>query len=662
MPTRKRPIAAVQGNSTQVDRRDAEAKDQHGTTLLHRVRNMWQFANLCQWVYIFGKAAKIDDAIDIDEIEAACLKPDSVLLADLALAILKLISSHRGLTHDILDDQLRKQYLAKAPEKNPFGDLDTPHRFTDFEVVDKIKVLQQLTQWTMLYSERIRDKMEEQKDTEQTNWRIEPYGWDREDRTYFVLDDNRIYRLTEPPPVEARPKTKKNKSARNGRRSSQRFGAASHGHDMAHEEQSNGTEATDNGLGGQIWECLAITLQDVRDFLSGLDKTRDQNEKVLRRQLETHLVPILEKQEEAQKRKELQKQRELMSLEKMANAKRSSRIAGRAEKQKQEEKAKEDEQMRKDADDAKRREEQQRLLMEKERDFRMFSRQRRLQEREARRRQHQEELAQLSEDSRRASSGAGRVSERRLQAELDKNRQALLDLEQEEEDWVFDCRCGLYGKVDDGSHSVACERCNVWQHSQCLGIDQQEADGPNFSFICGPCQRRDEAAKSSPRAIIKLKLHSKVCTDMYTQPSPVSSGSLAGQFQRQMPDSGSEVDRTITVATLETHGAGSGEQQTPDADAVLSQGTATSRPVELDVISNAHLGPRSETVDYKTETSKERTGPELQDSRCNSSTSPRELVSLQDVPEKREGPLSCLEGGSRPNGQGSSATAKARMA
>ncbi|PHH77473.1 hypothetical protein CDD82_3495 [Ophiocordyceps australis] len=644
MPTRKRPIAAVQGNNTEAeaDHRDAEAKDQHTTTLLHRVRNMWQFANLCQWVYIFGKAAKIDDAIDIDEIEAACLKPDSVLLADLALAILKLMSSHRGLTHDILDDQLRKQYLAKAPEKNPFGDVDTPRRFTDFDVVDKIKVLQQLTQWTMLYSERIRDKMEEQKDTEQTSWRIEPYGWDREDRTYYVLDDNRIYRLTELPPVQAQPKTKRSKSARNGRRSSQRSGAASDGLDTTQEEQSNNTETTDNGLGGQIWECLAITLQDVRDFLSGLDKTRDQNEKVLRRQLETHLIPILEKQEEAQKRKELQKQRELMSLEKMANAKRSSRIAGRAEKQKQEEKAKEDEQMRKDADNAKRREEQQRLSMEKERDFRMFSRQRRLQEREARRRQHQEELAQLSEDSRRASCGAGRVSERRLQAELDKNRQLLQDLEQEEEDWVFDCKCGLYGKVDDGSHSVACERCNVWQHSQCLGIDQQEADGPNFSFICSPCQRRDEAAKSSPRAIIKLKLHSKT--------------------QRQMPDSGSEGDRTITVATLETHGAGSGEQQTPDADTVLGYDTVTSRPFEVDDISIARLGPTNGTVEYKAETSKERTGPELQDSSHNSSTSPKELLSLQDVPEKNEGPLRCLEGGSRSNGQESSATVEARMA
>ena len=27
---------------------------------------MWQFANLCQWIYTFGKAAKIDESVDIE--------------------------------------------------------------------------------------------------------------------------------------------------------------------------------------------------------------------------------------------------------------------------------------------------------------------------------------------------------------------------------------------------------------------------------------------------------------------------------------------------------------------------------------------------------------------------------------------------------------------
>lgn len=34
----------------------------------------------------------------------------------------------------------------------------------------KIRVLQQLTQWVMLHPERIREKMDEQKPSDQTDW------------------------------------------------------------------------------------------------------------------------------------------------------------------------------------------------------------------------------------------------------------------------------------------------------------------------------------------------------------------------------------------------------------------------------------------------------------------------------------------------------------
>jgi hypothetical protein len=33
--------------------------------LLYRVRNSWQFANLFQWIYLFGRVVKIDENIDI---------------------------------------------------------------------------------------------------------------------------------------------------------------------------------------------------------------------------------------------------------------------------------------------------------------------------------------------------------------------------------------------------------------------------------------------------------------------------------------------------------------------------------------------------------------------------------------------------------------------
>ncbi|KAJ4203729.1 hypothetical protein NW767_005220 [Fusarium falciforme] len=578
MPSRKRSFRAV-------DDDDGETEP----SLLQRIRNMWQFANLCQWIYIFGKAAKISESLDIEEIETECLKPNSTVLADIALALLKLVSSHRGLTHEILDDQTRKQFLSKSPGYNPFGDDETPIKFNDFDIFTKIRVLQQLTEWIMIHPERIRDKMEEQKDTEQTSWRIEPYGWDAEDRTYFVLDDNRVYRLTEPPPVTT-PKPKKTKTWRGGRRASKRRRTT-----LSIDDDNPDTETEtrddekqeDDGLGGMKWECLAVTLDDVRSILDGFRKTRDENEKILRNQLEEHLVPILEKQEQSRKRRELQRERELANLAKMANAKRSSRIAGKIEQQKQEEKAREEERQRREAESAKRREERSHLKLEKERDNRMVSREQRLREREARRLQHEEELAQLSEDSKNLSSGSGRVSERRLQAEIERNKQALKDLEEEEEDWVFDCICGLYGQVDDGSHSVACEKCNVWQHSKCLGIREADADRPEFQFICASCTRREQDG-NRPRPTIKLKVNRPASSGEQPQSSHPTAQDASPTPGRAFPTASSTEDgkQRYTSNGAAEHGL-SLVTSTPNPSHRPSVNGAASSNLSLD----AHSGP-----------------------------------------------------------------------
>lgn len=35
-------------------------------SMIERIRNMWEFANLAQWIFIFGKAVKIDENLDIE--------------------------------------------------------------------------------------------------------------------------------------------------------------------------------------------------------------------------------------------------------------------------------------------------------------------------------------------------------------------------------------------------------------------------------------------------------------------------------------------------------------------------------------------------------------------------------------------------------------------
>lgn len=70
---------------------------------------------------------------------------------------------------EIFDEYTRRQFVAKAPQRNPFGIEEDPLKFNDFDVFTKIRVLQQLSVWTLGNADRIREKMPE-KDNEQTSW------------------------------------------------------------------------------------------------------------------------------------------------------------------------------------------------------------------------------------------------------------------------------------------------------------------------------------------------------------------------------------------------------------------------------------------------------------------------------------------------------------
>lgn len=253
-----------------------------------------------------------------------------------------------------------------------------------------------------------------------------------------------------------------------------------------------------------VWECIAVTLNDVQKVLRNLHNIGDENEEILRTQIQIHLVPILEKQEEERTRKKVQRERELLNLAKMANAKRSTRIAVKVEQRKQEEKQKLEQRRFAAEEGEKRRTEQVRLQKEGDRDVKIASRKERLADRAARLRRH-EELERLSTDGQQLSTATLRMSERSPHAEMKTNIQALRNFDQDGAGWVFDCACGMYGQVDDGTHSVACEKCNVWQHSKCLGIGQAVADCSDFRFICQSCLGQNTDLQLSEKCTTMLK-------------------------------------------------------------------------------------------------------------------------------------------------------------
>ncbi|CAN0897401.1 PHD finger protein MALE MEIOCYTE DEATH 1 [Linum grandiflorum] len=51
------------------------------------------------------------------------------------------------------------------------------------------------------------------------------------------------------------------------------------------------------------------------------------------------------------------------------------------------------------------------------------------------------------------------------------------------ENWRVKCECGA--QDDDGERMVACDVCEVWQHTRCVGIDDSEKAPP--LFVCSGC-------------------------------------------------------------------------------------------------------------------------------------------------------------------------------
>lgn len=472
---------------------------------------------------------------------------------------------------EIFEEYTRRQYHVKASQRNPFGDEDEPIKFGDLDISTRIKVLHQLSTWTLGNVDRIRGLMPE--DEDHLNWRIEPIGWDKEDRAYYVCDDNRLYRRSDEVPLPLTPKPKpkstpkpksksKKPAPRKGTRSSKRR-KLDESEDEEAEEPSevdetmmddnditNGdiTEAASAeepgyGFTSKTWECIAVTLEDYQEFMASIFRSRDSNEKQLRKRLEEDVMPIIEKRADAIRQKQLKKLRELENLQKMATAKRSSRLQDKAEREAKEQEDREAEEKHKAELRMAHEEQEKQKRIEEGHESRRLTREQRVREREAKRILHQEELARLEEEAGRADSqgvdgeaaDAKRASDRQRQTQKEQHKKELEQLAEEDGNWYFDCSvCGQHGdNMDDGTHSIACDRCNVWQHSKCHGFTPKQAEHNDFIFVCSTCKRKEEDAKK-PK-LPTLKLHHRPSTSPDSKkatPRPVSAN---GQHQDVFP-------------------------------------------------------------------------------------------------------------------------------
>ena len=49
-----------------------------------------------------------------------------------------------GNSPEIFDEYTRRQYIAKAPQRNPFGTDEEPAKFAEFDAFTKVRVISRL--------------------------------------------------------------------------------------------------------------------------------------------------------------------------------------------------------------------------------------------------------------------------------------------------------------------------------------------------------------------------------------------------------------------------------------------------------------------------------------------------------------------------------------
>ncbi|RPB28259.1 hypothetical protein L211DRAFT_370064 [Terfezia boudieri ATCC MYA-4762] len=492
----------------------------NGPSIQQQLRDCWEFASLGQYLFIFGAALKIPDNWSIEALESELLgtAPDN-FIPQIKLALLRSVSSHKGLylnidnSDDQFDDYTRRQYLARKPMVNPLGDSEEPVSFVDLSVLTKVQVLHQLSQWSLIHADRLREKLGDTTDKEQQEWRVEPCGFDSQDNTYFLLDDNRLYQRT-PMKIPSTTKSQKNPKKSAARPSKRR--RLTNGQFGDDEQETPEDDPEKVMLESMKWTCVCATIKEYQQFIEKWKKSKDQNERALRSYLIDDVLPVLHMAEEEKKREEASRQRQLAIEAAVANRKRSSRIDAKLARQREEEERAEAERKRQEESRAQKEAVERAERIGRERESRLAARERRIREREGRLSLTRLEPNKESGNDSDSTAQGGRLSTR--QRELEKKK-----LEEEQaratDGWIFDCICGVHGNnYDDGTPQVACDKCEVWQHVACLNLSPGTE---NKEFVCERCLHREEhpvslpsaevaqspaPASISPKITIKLKL------------------------------------------------------------------------------------------------------------------------------------------------------------
>lgn len=139
------------------------------------------------------------------------------MVPDLMRRLLYTLTLDKNVSIDNWQDRLRLQYHLRLTEgePQPLGSEEEPTNWESLDLSAKVRTIHDLCEWQWVDAERFRKLLRSDEDAE--NWRIYPIGYDAEDNTYWLFDDNRLWIQHPPPPPPPKPRPPPKKGSKRAR-------------------------------------------------------------------------------------------------------------------------------------------------------------------------------------------------------------------------------------------------------------------------------------------------------------------------------------------------------------------------------------------------------------------------------------------------------------
>ncbi|CAO0799772.1 unnamed protein product [Mucor circinelloides] len=335
---------------------------------IQKLRNNIDFCSIAQFFHTFATAfgpwpSSAQDIIyarpidpnneyvfETEDLERMLLETsERIRLEDLFVRMLRLVTRNRFINSSNWQTYYSKEFdkreydqinpfIKQEEEKEEAVDQQMPEESTVPEVKKpepvnyftldldtRVHLLHLLCEWQLDEPERFREHLDSEEDAVQ--WRVDPIGFDKKGSTFWLFDDNRLYKETpKPKPVKksnARNKKKKRAApapappTRASRRST-RSSAAHEEPEPVKEGELEEEESEDEGE-WMPWKLLCYTKHEWENFPAKYANSKNIDEQRFYRLLVDDLLPkvlpVLEEHEE-----------KIRKQEAIIHRKRSSRI------------------------------------------------------------------------------------------------------------------------------------------------------------------------------------------------------------------------------------------------------------------------------------------------------------------------------------------------